>query len=471
MKGLYTIIAAAVIGLIALPVVGGASAETRVAPNSQQQVQLSYAPIVKKTAPAVVNIFTKRMVKTQAIPFFQDPFFQRFFGNNGGFGVPRDRVERSLGSGVIVSKDGIVVTNNHVVGEGAEILVVLSDKREYEAKLLLADERTDLAILKIDANGRELPAITFEDSDALEVGDMVLAIGNPFGVGQTVTSGIVSAIARTNVGISDYQFFIQTDAAINPGNSGGALVDMNGNLIGINTAIYSRSGGSIGIGFAIPANTVRMVVETAEAGGKLVRPWLGVNLQEISTDIADSLGLDLPNGAVVLDGNPLSPALKAGITTGDVIVEINGKAVDSPAAAAYRFSMLKLGETAKVTYMRDGQRETVDVAAIAAPETPARESTTLEGRTPFAGMVIANLSPALGEELGFKRVRNGVIVTELQGGPAARVGFRPGDILLEVNGQKIETVKDAVAATSKKARSWDVSVDRDGRVISSRFGG
>jgi len=470
MRGLCTIFTAVAMAVSGAWFGGKAEAQTRQVPQSQAQVQLSFAPVVRKSAPAVVNIYTKRLVKTQAIPFFQDPFFQRFFGNNG-FGVPRDRVERSLGSGVIVSRDGIVVTNNHVVGEGAEILVVLSDKREYEAKVLLADERTDLAILKIDTGGRDLPVIEFRDSDELEVGDMVLAIGNPFGVGQTVTSGIVSAVARTNVGISDYQFFIQTDAAINPGNSGGALVDMNGQLVGINTAIYSRSGGSIGIGFAIPANTVRMVVESAKAGGKLVRPWLGVNLQEVSADIADSLGLEAPKGAVVLDGNPLSPLLKAGIVTGDVIVAINGKPVDNPAAAAYRFSMLKVGDAADITVLRDGEKRTVKVKAIAAPEVPARDTTTLRGRTPLSGLVIANLSPALSEEIGLKRVRNGVIVTDLQDGPAARLGFRPGDILLEINGRKIATVKDAVAATSKRARGWEVVVDRDGRVISSRFGG
>ncbi|WP_137391469.1 DegQ family serine endoprotease [Rhodoligotrophos defluvii] len=447
-----------------------ATAQIRELPQSREQVQLSFAPVVRQTAPAVVNIYTRRLVRNQLLPFFQDPFFQRFFGNNG-FGIPRERVERSLGSGVIVSEDGLIVTNNHVAGQGSEILVVLSDKREFEAKVLLADERTDLAVLKIETNGSKLPTIAFDDSDSLQVGDLVLAIGNPFGVGQTVTSGIVSALARTAAGISDYQFFIQTDAAINPGNSGGALVDMNGRLVGINTAIYSRSGGSIGIGFAIPANTVRMVVESARAGGKVVRPWLGVNMQDMTADIAESLGLAAPTGAVVLDGHPLSPLIKAGLRTGDVLIAIDGKPVDSPAAANYRFSTLRIGGRAEVAFLRDGKRMTAQVAVIAPPEEPAQNRTTLQGRSPLAGLVVANLSPAVAEELGVPSAREGVVVVDLARGPARQLGFRPGDILVEVNGRKLGSVKDAVAATQRSARMWEVVVNRKGQVISSTFGG
>ncbi|WP_432807422.1 DegQ family serine endoprotease [Rhodoligotrophos ferricapiens] len=447
-----------------------ASAQMRQVPASNEQLRLSFSPIVKQTAPAVVNIYTKRLVRTEVMPFFQDPFFRRFFGD-GGFGIPRERVERSLGSGVIVDESGIIVTNNHVVGKGAEILVVLSDKREFEAKVLLADERTDLAVLKIDTNGAKLPAITFDDSDSLEVGDLVLAIGNPFGVGQTVTSGIVSALARTGVGISDYQFFIQTDAAINPGNSGGALVDMNGRLVGINTAIYSRSGGSIGIGFAIPANTVRTVVAAAHSGGKLVRPWLGVNMQDMTADIAESLGLPAPTGAVILDGHPESPLIKAGLRTGDVLLAIAGRPVDSPAAANYRFSTLDVGSRAEVTFLRDGKKMTAEVSVIAPPEQPARNRTTLQGRSPLSGLVVVNLSPAVAEELGLSRVGEGVVVTDLERGPAGQLGFRPGDVLLEINGRKIASVADAVAATRRSARVWQVVIDRGGQVISSTFGG
>ena len=278
-----------------LPLSGSAqsaSAQLKSPPSSRLSLQLSYAPVVKIAAPAVVNVYVKKRVRPRRNSLLNDPFFRRFF--DGNFGLPRERVQNSLGSGVIVSPGGIIVTNHHVIKGGAdgEIKVVLADKREYTAHLILKDERTDLAILRIEARGQRFPFLEFKDSDGLEVGDLVLAIGNPFGVGQTVTSGIISALARTRVGISDYQFFIQTDAAINPGNSGGALVSMDGQLVGINTAIYSRGGGSIGIGFAIPANMVRLVVQSAMRGGKVQRPWFGAKLQPVSRDIAVSLGLD-----------------------------------------------------------------------------------------------------------------------------------------------------------------------------------
>ena len=290
-----------------------AGAETqRVVPESQVAIKQSFAPVVKRAAPAVVNVYVRHRVEQMVSPFSDDPFFSRLFGEN--FGIPRERIQNSLGSGVLVSPEGVVVTNNHVIqGSGeAEITVALADGREFPAKLIIKDEQTDLAVLRLDAKGVQFPSIEFNDSDSLEVGDLVLAIGDPFGVGQTVTSGIVSALARTQVGISDYQFFIQTDAAINPGNSGGALVDMDGRLVGINTAIFSKSGGSLGIGFAIPSNMVRLVVEAALKGGKVQRPWLGASLQPVTSDIADSLGLDRPSGALVKDLHPNGPAVRAG---------------------------------------------------------------------------------------------------------------------------------------------------------------
>ena len=284
-----------------------ALAETSV-PKSQGQMQLSFAPVVKMTAPAVVNVYSKTLAAQDSQQgLFNDPFFRQFFGERGNFRRPRKQAENSLGSGVIVDAAGLIVTNNHVIRGGTDIRVVLADKREFEAKLLLADERSDLAILKIDVGDEELAALPFGDSDNLEVGDLVLAIGNPFGVGQTVTSGIVSALARTQVGISDYQFFIQTDAAINPGNSGGALVNMAGELVGINTAIFSRSGGSIGIGFSIPSNMVKTVVQSAESGTKIQRPWSGANLQDVTADIAESLGFARPEGALIATLHPDSP--------------------------------------------------------------------------------------------------------------------------------------------------------------------
>ncbi|WP_342241987.1 trypsin-like peptidase domain-containing protein, partial [Inquilinus sp. OTU3971] len=287
--------AAAVLLLLAGPAVA-----EPVVPTSRAEIDLSFAPLVRSAAPAVVNIYARHMVVERANPLFDDPFFQRFFGDDMPGGRPRQRVENSLGSGVVVGSGGLVVTNHHVIKDADQITVVLSDRTEYEAELVLSDERTDLAFLKLkDLAGRSLPALPLGDSDALEVGDLVLAIGNPFGVGQTVTMGIVSAIARTAVGISDYDFFIQTDAAVNPGNSGGALIDMKGRLVGINTAIYSRTGGSLGIGFAIPANMLRSMMRAAETGQKVVRPWLGADGQAVDRSLAEAYGLDRPAGVLV----------------------------------------------------------------------------------------------------------------------------------------------------------------------------
>ena len=275
-------------------------------PQSREEIRLSYAPLVRKVAPAVVNIYTKRVVRQRQSIFANDPFFRRFFGKE--FGVPQNRVQNSLGSGVIVRPEGIIVTNQHVIDEADQITVVLSDRREMEASLILSDEKTDLAILRVDTKGEPLPFLKVSDSDELEVGDLVLAIGNPFGVGQSVTSGIVSALARTAEGISDFNFFIQTDAAINPGNSGGALITMDGRLVGINTAIYSRSGGSVGIGFAIPSNMVATVVDAAENGAKVVRPWIGATFQDMSSDLAGSFGLGRPTGVMDAAGATLALA-------------------------------------------------------------------------------------------------------------------------------------------------------------------
>src|SRR6201997_952985 len=300
-----------------------ALAQGRQVPASAGQLELSFAPVVKRVAPAVVNVYAARIV-TNNNPFLADPFFRQFFG-----AAPRERVERALGSGVIVEATGLVVTNYHVIEGASEVKVALADKREFAADVVLKDQRSDLAVLRIKDAKEKFPTLEFADSDELQVGDVVLAIGDPFGVGQTVTHGIVSAVARTQVGISDYQFFIQTDAAINPGNSGGALVDVAGRLVGINSAIYSRSGGSQGIGFAIPANMVRVVVASARSGGTTVRrPWLGAKLQAVTPEIADSLGLRSPTGALVASVVSGSPAARAGLKSSDLIVAIEGQAVD-----------------------------------------------------------------------------------------------------------------------------------------------
>ena len=448
-----------------------AKADTTAVPQSAAAMQMSFAPIVKKTAPAVVNVYASRMVTASGgNRFFEDPFFRRFFGEDGSFGRPRERVQNSLGSGVIVDSSGLIVTNNHVIGGGTDIKVVLADKREFEAKVLLADERTDLAVLKIDVPDEELPALPLGDSDALEVGDLVLAIGNPFGVGQTVTSGIVSALARTQVGVSDYQFFIQTDAAINPGNSGGALVSMQGELIGINTAIFSRGGGSIGIGFAIPTNMVKTVVATAESGGDAIkRPWIGAELQDVTPDIATSLGMERPEGALIVSLHPESPFSKAGLKRGDIVLAIEGKPVESAQELGYRVATTAIGATTIVEYQRKGDRRETQVMMIAAPETVDRDDTLIGGRTPLTGAVATNLSPAVADEFGLPAEANGVIVSKIEKGPALRF-FRKGDIVMQVNDVEIDSVSTLKSVLKVEDRGWRIVVKRGGRVLKLSLG-
>jgi Do/DeqQ family serine protease len=450
------------IGLIA-----PACAESpRAVPESQVAIKQSFAPVVKKATPAVVNVYVSRKVEQVISPFANDPFFSRLFGEN--FGIPRERIQNSLGSGVLVSPEGVVVTNNHVIqGSGeAEITVALADGREFPAKLIIKDEQTDLAVLRLDAKGVQFPSIQFNDSDSLEVGDIVLAIGDPFGVGQTVTSGIVSALARTQVGISDYQFFIQTDAAINPGNSGGALVDMDGRLVGVNTAIFSKSGGSLGIGFAIPSNMVRLVVDAALKGGKVQRPWFGASLQPVTSDIADSLGLDRPLGALVKDVNANGPAARAGVHAGDVIVGVDGKPVQDPQAFNYRFATKGIGGSADLSLLRKGQPLKATVPLVVAVEDPPRDARDLAGRHPLAGAKVANLSPAVAEELGLDDEGKGVVVVEVaEQTSAARLGVKRGDIIVSINNSKVGSVAELVAALATPVGGWRLSLERGGRLF------
>jgi Do/DeqQ family serine protease len=437
----------------------------RVAPQSQGAMKESFAPVVKRAAPAVVNVYVSRKVKQVVSPFADDPFFSRLFGDN--FGIPRERIQNSLGSGVLVSTDGLAVTNNHVIqGSGeAEITVALSDGREFPAKVVLKDEQTDLVVLRFDAKGVRFPTIEFSDSDSLEVGDLVLAIGDPFGVGQTVTSGIVSALARTQVGVSDYQFFIQTDAAINPGNSGGALVDMDGRLVGINTAIFSRSGGSQGIGFAIPSNMVRLVVQAAVKGGKVQRPWLGASLQPVTPDLAESLGVDRPAGALVKEVHAKGPAASAGLHAGDVVVSIDGKEVMDPEALQYRFATKGLGGSTELGVMRQGKPIKATVPLVAAVEDPPRDTRDLAGHQPLAGAKVANLSPAVAAELGIDEDGPGVVVLDVAPDtPAAKFGFKRGDILVGVNNDKVSSVASLVKALDNAPGGWRLSFQREGQV-------
>ena len=456
--------AVAILALSALPT--GANAEDRRVPSSPAELQLSFAPVVKRAAPAVVNVYAARVVENRN-PFMNDPLFRQFFGS-----VPREQVLRSLGSGVIVDPSGLVVTNYHVIEGANEVRVALSDKREFDAEIVLKDEHSDLTVLRLKGVDERFPVLEFADSDTLAVGDVVLAIGDPFGVGQTVTHGIVSALARTQVGISDYQFFIQTDAAINPGNSGGALVDLNGRLVGINTAIYSRSGGSQGIGFAIPANMVRVVVASARGGSAAVkRPWLGAKLQEVTPEIAESLGLKRPSGALVANLLAAGPAARAGMKTGDVIVAIDGTVVDDPNSFDYRFATKPLGGTAQIALLRQGRDVSITLSLQSAPDTP-REEIEIKARSPFLGATVANLSPALADELRLDTQAQGVVVVGVADGSAAQsVGFRKGDVVVSVNNQKIEKSADLDRITRVGSRQWRVIINRAGQQISAIFSG
>jgi Do/DeqQ family serine protease len=446
-----------------------ASAQDRVVPSSPDQVRLSYAPVARKASPAVVNVYAAKTVVTRN-PLFEDPLFRRFFGGPGGPGGPQ--VQRSLGSGVIVEAGGLVVTNNHVIEGASEIKVSLADKREFDAEVVLKDPRSDLAVLRLLEVKERFPAIELGDSDALQVGDVVLAIGNPFGVGQTVTHGIVSAVARTQVGITDYQFFIQTDAAINPGNSGGALVDLAGRLIGVNTAIFSRSGGSQGIGFAVPVNMVRVVVASAKnGGGSVQRPWLGAKLQALTGEIAENLGLKRPAGALVASVVANSPAARAGLRTGDVIVSIDNQAVEDPNAFDYRFATRPLGGQAQLGVIRAGRETKLAVALQSAPDLP-RDEIKIQSRSPFLGMTVSNVSPALADELRLDPSASGVAVTEIADGSVAQsLQFQKGDLILLVNNTKIEKTNDLDRVSREQNRAWRVTIQRNGQQMSVVFGG
>jgi Do/DeqQ family serine protease len=445
-----------------------AAAQDRVVPTSPAQLTLSYAPVVKRVAPAVVNVYAAKVVENRN-PLLDDPIFRRFFGTPG---APREQIQRSLGSGVIVDPSGLIVTNNHVIEGADQVKVSLADKREFEAEIVLKDARSDLAVLRIGDKREKFAAIDLGDSDALEVGDVVLAIGNPFGVGQTVTHGIVSAVARTQIGITDYQFFIQTDAAINPGNSGGALVALDGRLVGINTAIFSRSGGSQGIGFAIPVNMVRAVIASAQGGSTVVRrPWLGAKLQAVTPEIADGLGLRRPTGALVASISPKSPAARAGLKTGDLIVSIDGLPVDDPNAFDYRFATKALGGQAQLGVIRGGRETKVAVALQAAPESP-RAEIVIRARSPLLGAKLANLSPALAEELRLDSTSEGVAVVDIANGSVAQsLGFQKGDVVIAVNNEQIATTSDLERVVAKPSRLWRVTISRAGQQMSVVFGG
>ncbi|MER8709583.1 DegQ family serine endoprotease [Mesorhizobium sp. M0323] len=428
-------------------------------PFGREEVQLSFAPLVKQTGPAVVNVYASQTAKVTS-PFDGDPFFEEFFGRS------QPRAQSSLGSGVLVDPTGVVVTNFHVVKNADQVKVATADGREFDSKVLLKDETLDLAVLKISSD-KPFPVIAIGDSDALEVGDLVLAIGNPFGVGQTTTSGIISAVARSHIGVSDSSFFIQTDAAINPGNSGGALVNMGGQLIGINTAIYSRSGGSIGIGFAIPSNMVRAFADAAKAGLDFFeRPYAGAEFEAVTPQIAESLGIDKPTGALVSSVEEAGPAAKAGLKPGDVVLSLNGKPVESVGALDYRMATLSIGTNASFGVLSKGQQATMDIALERPPEGAKAAELTLRGRSPFSGAKVAELSPRLAQRLGLRTDVKGVTVVDInRDSPAADFGFQPGDIVREVNGLTIDKAATLEQVAQQDTRWWRFTVERGGQIL------
>jgi Do/DeqQ family serine protease len=426
-------------------------------PASQEEISLTFAPLVRAASPAVVNVYTEKKVAARGMTLEQMMF-----------GVPaQGRVQNSLGSGVIVGPEGIIVTNNHVIQGADTFRVVLSDRREFSAELMLADERTDLAVLRINTGGERLPTLTFADTRAVQVGDLVLAIGNPFGVGQTVTSGIISATARTDVGITDYSFFLQTDAAVNPGNSGGALVNTRGELVGVNTAIYSRTGGSVGIGFAIPSEMVKRVVDAAVNGGTFVRPWLGLAAQSVSFDIARSQGLARPVGVIVTEVYPDGPAAQAGLRRGDLITAIDGREVFDEKGLKFLAAIRNPGEVAKISLLRSGIAQTIDVTVEPPPGATEADLVLLSDASIFNGARVIELSPRLAEENGLDPFSkgSGIYVHSVTRGTVSRNYFQPGDIIRSVNGKATRSVKDLENVIAKGGRNWEIELERNGRTI------
>jgi serine protease Do len=426
--------------------------------SRQTKLSTSYAPVVKKAAPSVVNIYSTKMVKERPsmMPFFDDPFFRRFFGDESSEEQrrPSVRPQYSLGSGVIVSSDGFILSNSHVVEGADEVKVAFAQgDKEYAAKVIGTDPPTDISVLKIEA--KDLSAVTFGDSDNLEVGDVVLAIGNPFGVGQTVTMGIVGAVGRGELGITDYEDFIQTDASINPGNSGGALVDAEGRLVGINTAILSRTGGNQGIGFAIPANMARAMMDRIVAEGKVVRGYLGVLIQPITPGLAKEFNLRDQADALIGEVTPKSPAEEAGLKPGDVITEFNGKKVND--SRHLRLMVARTAPKTKVTMkaLRDGKERTlsatldelpVEVAKAGMRSAPEDSSMS----DVLDGVTVTDLQATLRRQFDIPPNLRGALVTEVDtGSPAFLAGLRAGDVIVEINRQPVRDAEQAVELSKK----------------------
>jgi Do/DeqQ family serine protease len=426
-------------------------------------LRASFKQAVKIAAPSVVNIYTAKVVNA---PVMDDPRARGVI-----IGSARERVQRSLGSGVIVKAGGIVVTNLHVI-EGADaVKVVLNDGRDYVAKLIGSDEKLDLAVLKVNApESASLPVVRFGDSDTLEVGDVVLALGNPFGIGQSASMGVVSAVARSNVALSPYGQFIQTDASINPGDSGGALVDSTGALVGINTAIFTKSGGSNGIGFAIPTALVRTVVDDITRVGRVVRPWLGAEGQAMTDSVAEELGLGETRGVLLTAIVPGSPAANAGLRTGDVIIRLAGKDVIDPVSLNDKILATPnlLDRPTSMVIWREGRMQEIQATLTALPARDTKGRLVITGYNPLNGVMVEALGPALNADLGLALSTRGVAVVDApQKAPLAAFNFsvKPGDLILSINGNQVKTPKEVQQAVDSDRRQWEIRIQRDGKLI------
>ncbi|MEO8663328.1 MAG: DegQ family serine endoprotease [Bryobacteraceae bacterium] len=433
----------------------------------------SFAPVVKRVLPSVVTITSSRMLKTSlqggddGIP----PMFRQFFGANPGneggqFRMPRQQKEQGLGSGVIVSPNGYILTNNHVVDHATTVTVIMPDKHEYKARVVGTDPKTDIAVLKVDAGS--LNPITIGDSDRVQVGDYVLAVGNPFGVGKTVTMGIVSATGRANLGIEDYEDFIQTDASINPGNSGGALVNERGELIGINTAILANgSAGNQGIGFAVPISVARNVMDQIVKDGKVTRAYLGVMAQEVTPSIAKAFNEPEVRGALIGDVTANSPAQKAGLEKGDIILDINGKPVNSSAELRMRVSLMAPGTKVNVKVFRDGAEKTLPLTLAEMPtETAKNEQPENSSEDALQGMTVENVTAQTAQQLGLPAAATGVVVTSVDpASKAAESGVKRGDVVQEVNHKVVRNTSDFESAMRDAKEATLLLVNRQGNTM------
>jgi Do/DeqQ family serine protease len=457
--------------LLSVPASLPALAQSRTVPESQSQVQLSYSPLVKQVSPGVVNVYASRVISQQrprGFPF-DDPLFQEFFG--GQMNMPRERLQRSLGSGVLVGEEGIVVTNNHVIQGMTDVRISLVDQREFDVDVVLTDPVSDIAVLKVREPKGKFPVVPLIAGDTVEVGDIVLAIGNPFGLGQSVSQGIVSAVRRIQKKGGEQAVYLQTDAAINQGNSGGALIDMQGNLLGINTLIFTKTGGSDGIGFAVPSSIVKLVLDAARNGEKAVRrPWIGADLQAVTREIAESMGLDRPFGALVAEVDAASPAARAGLKPGDIVIAVEDKPVEDPTALTYQVTIRPIGSKVDLHILRQGSETKLSLPVDSAPETVPRDERVIAGTGPFSGAKVVNLSPAVAQEIGLDGSQIGVLVLDIANGSVAdRVGVEKGDRVLMLNDRKVDSVKTLAEINEQKEQLWKVTIQRGGKVVTRMF--